>query len=296
MIPKVDSYFSKALKHYVDMVLSSIGTKNERYIINEALGDMEEGVLDSFKQSFGGSDGSKKHIDVTYAFPKQKEQVDARYVIYRGKLEESHDSIGMVQGVAAEARPANGENIQTDFTVVNKDNLGYFVELSKPIYDLISINEVASEQEYVAWEVKDDDPNRLNLTPLIAEFFGKPISVTYNVMDDGDRKDYGGVNVGFNATDSIVVQSVSNNEDTVRCLDSLLKYILIIMRSTQQEGNFYQLAHMTSEGLQIGDETLDNPVFVIPTVVTYEVTYSVRNDSLSAIKRIMLNGKDTSNG
>lgn len=290
MIPKTDAYFSDALTKYVNVVLSSIGTKNERYIIDEALGNMEQGVLEKFKNSFSES---KKTIDITYAFPKQKEQVDARYVLYRGKMQETTGAIGSVQGVAAEARPSNGENIATDYVTVQKDEAGYFVELTQPLYDVVSIEEVSNPEYVIDTEADDDDPNRLNLTDAIALLKGKKITVSYNVEDSGPRKDYGGVSLGFAAKDSIVVQAVSNNEDTVRCLDSILKYVLIIMRSSSRESRFYQIANVSSEGLQIADNmALDNPVYVIPTVITYEVSYSVRNDSKAVFERILINGKD----
>ena len=289
MIPKVDSYFSEVLRKYLDIVLNSIGTPNECYIIDEALGNMEPGVLDKFKKSFNGA---KKSIDITYAFPKQKEQVDARYVIYRGKLQETKGSIGLVEGVAAEARPANGENIATDFVPVQKDDAGYYVELNQPIYDLINIAEVSSYKQFVDWDAIDDDPNRVNLTPLIGSFLGNKITVVYNVADTGSRKDNGGVALGFEAKDSIVVQAVSNNEDTVRCLDSILKFVLILIRSTERDNRYYQLATISSDGLQVGDNSMDNPVYVIPTVVTYTVSYAVRNDTKAKIEKILLNGKE----
>lgn len=290
MIPKTDAYFSDALSKYVNVVLSSIGTENERYIIDEALGNMEQGVLEKFKKAFSES---KKTIDITYAFPKQKEQVDARYVLYRGKMQETDGAIGSVQGVAAEARPDNGENIATDYVTVQEDDAGYFVELSQPVYDVVSIEEVSDPGYFIDTEAQDDDPNRLNLTDMISTLLNKKITVSYNVADTGPRKDYGGVSLGFTAKDSIVVQAVSNNEDTVRCLDSILKYVLIIMRSSSRESRFYQIANISSDGLQFADNMqLDNPVFVIPTVVTYEVSYSVRNDSKAVFEHILVNGKE----
>lgn len=290
MIPKIDSYFYDALTRYVNVVLNSIGTENERYIIDEALGNMEQGTLDKFKKAFAGS---KKTIDITYSFPKQKEPVDARYVIYRGDMVEDDGAIGSVQGVAAEARPANGENIVTDYVKVQKDDAGYFVELSQPVYDVVSIDEVSDTGIFLDFYAKDNDPRRLNLNDNIKPFLGFSITVAYNVEDTGPREDYGGVALGFSANESIVVQSVSNNMDTVRCLDSILKYVLIIMRSSAQESRFYQLAKVNSKGLQIADEmVVDNPVYVIPTIVSYKVSYSVRNDSKAVIERILINGKD----
>jgi len=290
MIPKVDTYFSDALSKYVDVVTSSIGTQNERYIIDEALGNMEPNTLDKFKKAFGQS---KKKIDITYAFPKQKEQVDARFVIYRGKLKEDQGSIGSIEGIGAEARPANGENIATEYLPVKKDDSGYFIELSNPIYDLIDIDEIASLDGYVDYETDDPDPKRINLLDSIGIMLGKHLTVHYNIQDTGDRKDYGGTALGFTAKDSIVVQAVSNNEDTVRCLDSILKYVLVIMRSSGRESKYYQIAHIESDGLQFADNMdIDNPVFVIPTVVTYTVSYAVRNDSRAVFERILVNGKD----
>lgn len=294
MIPKVDTYFYNEFKRYLKSVISTVGTENERYIIEEALGDMEEGTYDKFVKTFCTAD-SAKSIDVTYAFPKQKEQVDARFTIYRGNIEETSTSIGMDQAVAEAARPAAGENTTTDYVPVLQDDNGYYFELTQPIYELISINEMGNEAAFVDFEARDDDPNRINLTKKAGSLLGIKFSISYVIADTGYRKDYGGVDLGFASKDAIVVQAISNNLDTVRCLDSLLKFILILMRSSQRESRYYQLAHVSSQGLQLGREgngDMDNPLFVIPTIVSYEVNYSVRNDTKSVFEKILLNGKD----
>lgn len=295
MIPKVDSYIYETLNKYVPAVINSTGTPNERYIIDEVLEGFEPQTADKFKQAFTRLNPDKKDIDVRYTFPKLKEQIDGAYVISKGGTQPNASYIGLTTGVHTDARPNKGENTQTDYLPVQVDDDGYFVELTKPVYSLLSIEEL-TEDTYVDYQRDDPDPLRLNLTPVAKNILGSSITVTYTVKDDGFRKDYGGTDVGFTAEDTVIIQSVSNNIDTVRCLDALLRYIMIVARSSARESEFYQLQTFGSDdGLSVVDMGLDNPVYVISLKATYKVTYALTYDSQAKLEKIILNGKDINN-
>ena len=294
MIPKLDSYIYGMLNKYVPLVTSSANfADKERYIIQDALGGLESTVSDTFINTFCLNGENKKSIDISYEFPKQKEQVDARYVISLGGLEESSDFLGSTTGVGDEGRPANGENIVQEVLPVKQDSAGLFFELSNPILELLSIDEVASLGNFVDYSKGDDDPNRVNLRDSMTPYVGANFTIHYYVKDDGVRKDYGGVDLGFSAKERVVVEAVSNNLDTVRCMYALLKYILIIARSSSEEGNYIQLQQISSSGLQIAQlspDDLNDIAWVFPVDIEYKVDYQVRNDSLDTLNKISIEG------
>lgn len=291
MIPKVDSYVYGMLNKYVPAVINSAGTPNERYIIDEALEGLEPSTADVFKKAFTNLSSNKKDIDIRYTFPTFKEQIDAAYVVSRGRTNPGTSYIGLTTGVHNDARPDKGENTQTDYLPVQRDKDGYFIELTKPIYSLSSIEEL-TEDAFVDYERDDPDPLRLNLTPNAEQLLGNNLTVTYTVKDTDFRKDYGGNDVGFSAEDGVYIQSVSNNIDTVRCLDALLRYIMIVARSSARESEFYQLQNFSSDGLSTADTGLDKPTYVIPLTVNYSVTYSLTYDRREKLEKIILNGED----
>lgn len=296
MIPKADAYIYETLNKYVPTILNTAGTPNERYIIDEALEGFEPSTADKFKQAFTRLSDNKKDVDIRYTWPQFKEQIDGAYIVSKGGTQPTDSYIGLLTGVHSDARPDKGENTQTDIIKVQVDEDGYFVELTKPIYSLDSIEEL-TEETYVDYERDDPDPLRLNLTPLAEHLLGDDITVTYTVKDTDFRKDYGGADIGFQAQDSVIIQSVSNNIDTVRCLDSILRYIMIVARSSARESEFYQLQSFGSDdGLSVLDMGLDKPVYVISIRATYKVTYALTNDSQAKLEKIILNGKDINNG
>lgn len=295
MIPKIDSYFKQTLEKYLNKVLGSVGTENERYIIDEALGGMEKGTIDVFKNSFTSKSKNVKPVDVSYVYPSQKEDVGGRYVIMRGKTQPSDKYIGNVTGVHEDGRPANEENIKSELLKVQHDDNGYFLQTSLPILNLITISELTIDN-FVDFERDFGDDFRLNLNENAANILGYNLDVTYLVKDKGYREDYGGDSQGFMVNESIEVNSVSNNIDTVRCLDSILRYIMIVMRSSFEENNYFQLQTFGSAGLSVADQQMDKPLYVIPLVISYKVTYSLPNDGISRFKKLVLNGEDITNG
>jgi len=296
MIPKADAYVYETLKKYIEKVIATIGTDDERYIIREAIGNTmingDDSIADTFINSFSGANKSK--IEFSYAFPTHKENLDARYVIMRGAGEESTASIGNLVGEHDNERPQGGENEQVDSCKVLKDDAGYYFELTLPIAELITIDQVSSEN-FVDWEANDSDPKRINLTDLAADFLGATFNVSYIVADSGYRKDYGGVDAGFTFKEKVMIQAISNNVNTARCLDSILKYVLIIMRKSHREGNTYQLSEIESQGEQLLDMKLERPIYAFPTIVTYLNTYSVTTDSADRFKEILIKD-DENNG
>lgn len=293
MIPKADMYVYDTIKYYINKVVSTIGTDDESYIIREAIGNTEIGgdtsVEDTFMKAFSGN--NKQEIQFSYAFPTQKENLDAMYVIMRGSGKESTDSIGSIVGEHNDSKPAVKENSQVDSCVVLKDDDGYYFELTQPIDDLVSISEVASDT-FVDRERDDPDVKRVNLTDEAADYLGETFTVNYHVADEGYKSNYGGVDVGAVFTEKVMVQAISNNVDTARCLDSILKYVLLIMRKSFRENNYYQLANIESQGEQLLDTKLDRPIYAFPTVITYQNTYSVSMDSSERFKEIILKDRN----
>lgn len=289
MIPKIDSYMYESLNKYLSAVLNSVGTENECYIMGEALGGMEPGTADTFKQAFTGTGKGKKSIDIRYSFPKQKESLDACYVIMRGKAQEGQTYLGSETGVHETGRPANDENTISDVLAVEHDADGYFFKTQQPILSLVDVSEMTVDN-YVDYNRDFGDEFRINLLDTASALLGQQFTVVYIEKDTGVRKDNGGLSLGYNMQEHITVQSVSNNIDTMRCLDSILRYILIVMRSSFRENNMYTLQGWEADDMQVGGDSLDNPFYVMPVDVHYTVTYALPTDSSQMFESIKVNG------
>ena len=289
MIIQLDKYVEDNLNKYLTAVLGSIGTQNENYVINYALWGLEDKVIENFKNSYKLTSGNTLPIDVGYSYPTQKEQMNARYVIMRNGTKEMSGGIGQDTGFF-ENRPANGENIQVESVTVNHDDTSdtYYVTTSQPISDVYGVEEATNG-------IIDRDNTEIGSTKIIIKndegsiLVGNPITITYLAQDTGYRSTYGGNDKGFTAEDSVRVVSVSNNIDTLRCLDSIIKYIYILMKNSK-ENAYYQEANITTGPVTLVQEysSLDMNVYQIETILDYNVTYAVPNDSSERIADVLI--------
>lgn len=289
MIPKLDTYVQETLKSYIEKILYTIDQPNESYIINSAIGrtsdEDSKQACEDFKSLYREN---HNFITYSYVYPPQKEDVTAMYVIMRGPAQETDDYLGNIVGVHDYGLPANDEDYVTESVPLKKDDFGYFLELSHPIIEFYALSDFTSN--FVDKSKGDADPNRVNMVDAIAPYLGQPIEITYKVADTGSLKDTGGTDFGFNKREQVVVQAISSNINTVRTLDSLLSYTTILMRESPREQRYYQLGHTESKGLNILEglgSSLDKPVYVIPTILTYDSTYSVSKNTAQRIDEIL---------
>ena len=294
MIPTVDNYFANRFKKILDAILRSVDDKdNESYVIDEALRGYSDSQRDKFKKAFCYYNGkSNQSIDVNYTYPNVTEQANALYVVSRGSSDENTGAIGNEMADTSDyGRPANGEStISDEQVVVAKDDKGTYATTAFPILEMVSITEADAS----VMDIDNFEPgsNKFRFTSIIDDsFIGEPFHVTYIAKDTGIHSEYSSKAVGYELHEHLDVSAISSNVDIVRELDSLLKYILILMRDKGIESNYFQNPKLSSEPLgtlSLGNSGADSPVYVINTSIEYTTSYIISKDSATRIKKIML--------
>lgn len=306
MIPTVDNYFYQRFKKILRAILESVDDKdNESYVIGEALHGYSQDLQDNFKKAFGiTKDTSKLPIDVSFSYPNVASQANACYVIKRGKSEENSqlDGIGNQTASGSYGRPAVGESIVgREKAVIAKDETGFYVTTSYPILEMLHINEM--DDTYLDTDNFKVGSNQFRLTANVNDrFLGSSIHVSYVRQDTGSHKDYYSTPIGYAVKEQVIITSLSNNADTVRELDSILKFALIYMRNNYKESDYYQNPYIHTDPLSLlslggkDGESVSANVYAIDTYVDYDTTYQVSKDSATRIKEIMVSLPHNLNG
>lgn len=234
-----------------------------------------------------------RDIPIVYTLPQEK--VTQQGAIYIGLREgkETNASVGSVEdtylfkemGAIKET-----SQIQSD----NGERL-YF-EVDHNIGDLINVENLAfaaSDNVHV-----EDNKVFFRYDPeLVGMEFNVNYIATYPKEDEGGvvREEEKGLKKGFTADEAYSVLAISTNMDTVRCIDLILKAILIMMRENPQEKNSHLLQHLQFgqiEEIDTGRKAGDGGPELIygrETIVSYKVSYSLDVPLLDKINEIIVN-------
>lgn len=274
MIPSIDTYLQKEVTRMLDIIL------NECYIIDEVLRDFDSTIVSTFKEAYCG-DNPKFEIKPRLAFPDIKQALLASYVIQLGDGIESRDSLGGIEGAFTDKEAGYEDEIGT----VVRDGSKLFIETTKTIGSFLSSRDISfAESDNV--EIKG---NKLYFELQGNEYLeGKLLNVAYSAKHDPvSGEDPSGTHRGFTATETVNITSISNNIDTVRCLDAILKVILIMLRQSPQEQNYYGLQKIRFSALAPVISDGDTTVHGRSITLTYTVSYSVDYNVVNRIKRIV---------
>lgn len=280
MIPSIDTYVYNKVEETLEAILT------QEHILNKTLADLDTRARTQFIKSFGGTK-PKREIPISYVFPQAKETFDARIVIQMGEGIEEGGSLGNVESTFITRE--TGDREETVLIGVEGDRM--FFETKDPIGDFTgSDNFSFAEQDNVTLEA-----NRLYFKKSGNEhYIGLEITVYYTSKELLD-KDPKGVQKGYTSRDTVEITPLSSNIDTVRCLDAIMKVILIIMREDFTEKTTYLLQDSGFSPMQniISEDDLDRIIFGRPLVLTYLVSYTVDFDFTKEIKEILLRGVET---
>jgi hypothetical protein len=279
-IPSIDSYLYSEIKSKLEIILTN------RYIIEEILKAVQPNIAQNFIRAYTGD--TARHIPIVYTMPQEKiTQQGAIYIGLR-EGEESHPSIGNLEDTY-DFKEGYIQEEQADIQETpEKDRL--FLEVSKPIGDLVSV-------EGLSFAASDNvvvEGNRVYFR-YDSDLVGLgPFNV--NFIDTlGDEV---GLKKGFTTTEHYSVLAVSTNMDTVRCLDLIIKSILILMRDNPEELNhnllqriqFGQIQELDT-GRTGSDGQTPEMLYGRETIVTYKVSYSLDAPLLQRLDEIKLNLK-----
>ena len=218
MIPSVDTYLCSEIESKLQIILSN------RYIIEEILKGVDSTIAQNFITAYTGA--NSKEIPIVYTLPQDKitQQNGAIYIGLR-EGEESNPSIGFMESSYDFKEGGLNKDDSLILATPEKDRL--YLEVPKPIGNLLNIeNLTLSRSDNVVIEGNriyfNYDPDLVGLGPF---------SVNY----EDTLGEEVGTRQGFTTTEHYSVLVVSTNMDTVRCIDLIIKSILILMRSNPEE-------------------------------------------------------------
>lgn len=276
MIPSLDTFVYTQIKNNLKAILS------HPRIINEALAMIDEEARENFIKAYCGKD-AKKEVGVSYVFPQAKENFDARIVVQLGNAQEESMSLGAVEGTFTYRELGDKE----EATVVqpSEDNR-LFIETEHTIgtYD---------GTDNLSFSDSDDVniiDNRIYFNREGNEhLIGLPLTVYYTAKEPLG-KDPKGVQKGYSSRDIVEVVPLSTNMDTARCLDAIMKVVLIIMLEDREAKTTYNLQTANFEAMQLVVSDTDRLVFGRPLTLSYTVSYSIDFDFTKEIKEIIIRG------
>lgn len=292
-ILSIDTYLQASIKKYLGRLLSS------PYIIREVvLADFEPSVKESFIATFcPNKNGSGKEIPVIFTFPQAKQDKSAFMLIQFKGGSEYEGSLGNNVGNHIE-HTGNATKETLRVQKETKDSVTKFYVVPKsPVADVISFEgysgqyRVADGRVYLeatktmesAYETISDFQVILYYTPYVDK-----VDYTYPEQPINTA-------IGYDLSETYTIDSVSNNMDTLRCLDALLRTILIYMRDTMSEQVEYRLPNVEFMGTDLIQELNDatnsgtgEQLFYRRAEVSYVSTYSINVDKGTDLKDVSL--------
>ena len=301
-ITSVDTYLQKTLQTNLQELLSS------DYIIKEqVLKDFDPQIRDSFVHTFGTGQGNEGvDIPILFTYPATKEPTRGFILIqFQSGAEKDEpgggSSLGTLQGMdndqdgqyyteSAELK----ESKQADGSPV------MYVDLGFSVYKVLSLNNIPTDsvvgirdnRVYIRW------------SPLLEKVVGKPLVVRYAAIAQSstDNKPIASRSVntyGYEIMEAYTVDSISNNMDTLRCLDALLKTCFAVMRLNPSEQLNAKLQGLEFKGTdlvqQVNNATnslTGDQLFYRRAIVSYSVAYSVNIDQGILFNKINLDNSE----
>lgn len=279
MIPSIDSYLYNEIESKLRIFLEN------RYIIEEILKDIQPRVANNFMRRYAGEKGEE--IPIVYTMPQDKQTQQGAIYIGLREGEETDTSIGNTEDFYLFKQGAYREDESLIHETDDKKRL-YF-EVSEPIGEL----DVIRNFEFSREDNVTIEGNRVYFAydPELATIPDK-----FKVVYTATVEEEVGLKQGFTATEYYSVLVVSTNMDTVRCLDLVVKAILILMRSNPEEltNNLLQrLKFGQIEEINLGREDGSNPEILYgrETIVSYKTSYNLDAPLLDKLEKIMVNMK-----
>ncbi|WNO29814.1 hypothetical protein [Bacillus phage SDFMU_Pbc] len=268
MIVSVDTYLHNEIEGKLKIILEN------RYIIEEILKGIKPSIAANFINAYAGKD-TVNEIPIVYAMPQDKHT--QRGAIYIGLREgaESKSSIGNLEGDYL----FKEEGAVTEMSTIQAatDNSKLFIEVEKEIGTLINVAEIT----FATSDNVTIKGNRIYFT-YDKELVGMDVTVHYEVKGDEEA----GFKRGFTATEQYSILAISTNMDTVRCLDLIIKAIMILMRSNAEESNNFQLQKLQfgqTEEIPVDTDATPEILYGRETIVSYTSSYSLDSPITDAI-------------
>lgn len=231
--------------------------------MKEVLKDFDSEVRDNFLQDFCG-ESPKLDVNISYTFPQSPLDATASYVVQLGNSNENGSSLGNILG-AYEGAEGDENSIQLE--VQEADDYLFF-EFPTALASM----PISPDLQFSSYDEVSIDDNLLKIRKDGNEHLLGAYYTFLYVEHTGDSK---GMVKGFEADESVVVIPLSNSIDTARCLDAVLKMILIMARESLEEQNTLKMQNLTFGDMAPIFDDGERPIFGRPVTIRYQVTHSI---------------------
>ncbi len=259
----------------------------ECYIINETLKDIDEEARTKFISTYVG-ENPKKEVNLYYGVPQTKESFDAGYAITIGQSIENKKSLGGIEGSYDNRQGVVVEELAL-IEVSKTDATKLVFNTTSKVAEIEGITDISfSDTDDLAIV---DGYITFNNNAFNEAFIGKSFKVIYTSLVSDES--IAGVAKGFTSTDEVSITCLSTNYDTARCLDLIIKLILITMRDSVEEGFTYGLQNLAFDSL--GPIITDGDLIVYgrSATMTYTVSSSVDFDFYKKVTEVIFRGRRT---
>lgn len=269
--------------------------------LNIILKQINDEARENFIKTFGGI-SPKEEVQVTFEYPNTKIDQKANIVISMGSAKESKSYIGNVAGTFDYVEDEFEEREEVALQVEEETNR-YFLEMSKPVGELVQVQDISfSIQDNVQLEGNRIYFNRRGNEWIMDEFITETYSdtatttenstilvVNYVSKVEGINGDPVGRITGFTANERVNISPLSTNMDIARCLDMLMKAVLIIMRDSVEENSMYVLQKVDFGTMNLQIKQGDTNVYGRTLTIAYTVDHTLEQELYRDIKNIKLN-------
>lgn len=295
-INTIDTYVSDKISSILEGFLSSRSTLEDNI-----LSDLPDDIVEPFINAFGyDSNGiAKQEIPVLFTFPSNKEQGTFILVQYEGSQEDGdNSSLGNLQSGIYDYAEGNEIKEKSYVQVDNSgDNPVAFIQMKNDVYSVDNIMEISGSDNL---KFKD---NKIFVPYMdLYKDYKVPVTVFYTVFrkhrDGGNINHKDVMGYGINLQEVCVVDFVSNNQDTLRCLSNILLAITIYLRQTLEDNSSIYLPNVSAQGNDLIQEinTASNSVtgqqlFYRRLTITYKTTQVLETNAGDRITDVEAEGK-----
>jgi len=295
-INTIDTYVSDKISSILEGFLSSRSTLEDNI-----LSDLPDDIVEPFINTFGyDSNGiAKQEIPVLFTFPSNKEQGTFILVQYEGSQEDGdNSSLGNLQSGIYDYAEGNEIKEKSYVQVDNSgDNPVAFIQMKNDVYSVDNIMEISGSDNL---KFKD---NKIFVPYMdLYKNYKVPVTVFYTVFrkhrDGGNINHKDVMGYGINLQEVCVVDFVSNNQDTLRCLSNILLAITIYLRQTLEDNSSIYLPNVSTQGNDLIQEinTASNSVtgqqlFYRRLTITYKTTQVLETNAGDRITDVEAEGK-----
>ncbi|AII28090.1 hypothetical protein LD13_gp189 [Bacillus phage Bobb] len=259
MIVSVDTYLHDQIEEKLKIILEN------RYIIEEILKGVKPSIANNFINAYAGD--TVNEIPIVYAMPQDRHM--QRGAIYIGLREgaESFTSMGNLEGTYQFGE--GGLITESAIIKETEDKTRLYIEVEQVIGELVNVQEII----FSAADNMTKQGRRIYFA-YDESLVGMNVTVNYEAKKDEEV----GFKQGFTATEQYSILAISTNMDTVRCLDLIIKAIMILMRSNKEESNNFQLQKLQfgqTEEIPVNTDTTPELLYGRETIVSYTSSYSL---------------------